>query len=85
MPIYYFTKAEIPRALPEEELATKASKFQLEGNAYMNVNAALYAASRKAGKEDLIIVCGSVFLIGEVSLRSIKANRENSDEIFSSI
>ncbi len=82
--VYYFTKAEIPRALPEEELASKASNFKLEGNSYMNVNAALYAASLKAGKDDLIIVCGSVFLIGEISLRSIKAIWEKeSNGIFS--
>lgn len=70
---YYFTKAEIPRALPEEELAVKASKYNLKGKSFMNVNAALYSASNKADKDDLIIVCGSVFLIGEISLGSIKA------------
>ena len=57
--IYYFTKAEIPRALPEEELANKASKHNLKGKSFMNVNAALYSASLKASKDDLIIVCGS--------------------------
>lgn len=71
--IYYFTKAEIPRALPEEELSTKASKFNLKGKSYMNVNDALYSASLKASKNDLIIVCGSIFLIGEVSLKNIKS------------
>ena len=70
---YYFTKAEIPRALPEQELAIKASTYNLEGKSFMNVNAALYSASTKADKDDLIIVCGSVFLIGEISLGSIIA------------
>lgn len=82
---YYFTKAEIPRALPEDELATKAERFQLNGKSYINVNAALYSASIKAGKKDLIIVCGSIFLIGEISLSSIKAiwaNEENTDAVF---
>ena len=39
----------------------------------MNVNAALYSASLKASKDDLIIVCGSIFLIGEISLKNIKS------------
>jgi hypothetical protein len=43
----------------------------------MNVNAALYCASLKATKKDLIIVCGSIFLVGEVSLSSIKEIWEN--------
>ncbi len=71
--IYYFTKAEIPRALPEEELTAKAASYNLQGKSFMNVNAALYSASTKADNDDLIIVCGSVFLIGEISLQSIKA------------
>jgi folylpolyglutamate synthase/dihydropteroate synthase len=32
------------------------------------VNQALNAAMAAAGKEDLILVCGSVFLIGETNL-----------------
>jgi hypothetical protein len=46
----------------------------------MNVNYSLYSASQKAGKKDLIIVCGSIFLVGEVSLRSVKEiwGKENS-------
>lgn len=69
---YYFTKAEIPRSLPEEELATKAEQYNLKGKPFMNANAALYSASHKATKKDMIIVCGSVFLVGEVSLKSVK-------------
>lgn len=65
---YYFTKAPIPRALSEAELQTKASTFQLAGNTFEDVNAAIAAALRNATQEDLILVCGSVFLIGEVEL-----------------
>lgn len=70
--IYYFTNATIPRALPAEELARKASDFGLKGESFTNVNAALYSASIDAGNNDLIIVCGSVFIAGEVSLNSVK-------------
>ncbi|MBS1975119.1 MAG: bifunctional folylpolyglutamate synthase/dihydrofolate synthase, partial [Bacteroidetes bacterium] len=38
---YYFTKAHIPRALPETELAEKAMKLGLSGKAFSEVNAAL--------------------------------------------
>lgn len=63
---YYFTKAQIPRALPEDELAEKAKAYNLFGEKYAEVNEALKAATAKASKKDLIIVCGSVFVVGEV-------------------
>lgn len=65
-PIYYFTKAQIPRALPENELLQKAMAYGKAGTAYPNVNAALKAALAHAAKTDLILVCGSVFVVGEV-------------------
>lgn len=63
---YYFTRASIPRALPEDQLAAKAATFQLSGLHYPDVNTALHAARQKAGKQDLVLVCGSVFVVGEV-------------------
>lgn len=64
---YYFTKAQIPRALPEEELHAKASAWGLSGNHYADVNTALHAATSNASAKDLIVVCGSVFVVGEVA------------------
>jgi dihydrofolate synthase / folylpolyglutamate synthase len=64
---YYFTKAHIPRALPEAELQLKASTFDLKGKTFENVNAAISTALQHARKDDLILVCGSVFLVGEVN------------------
>ncbi|MBA3674312.1 MAG: bifunctional folylpolyglutamate synthase/dihydrofolate synthase [Chitinophagaceae bacterium] len=66
--IYYFTKAQIPRALPENELIKKAKAHNLTGEKYSEVNQALAAAIRDADKEDLIVVCGSVYLVGEVTM-----------------
>ena len=63
---YYFTRSQIPRALPEDELAAKAKAFDLHGEKFSNVNEALKAAMAMASNEDLIVVCGSVFLVGEV-------------------
>jgi dihydrofolate synthase/folylpolyglutamate synthase len=64
---YYFTQADIPRALDAESLRLNGEQFQLKGKAYQDVNTALKDAKAKAGKDDLIIVCGSVFLVGEVN------------------
>lgn len=65
---YYFTKAQIPRALPENELAAQATAQGLHGDTYGDVNTALKAALHKAQPNDLIVVCGSVFIVGEVVL-----------------
>jgi dihydrofolate synthase/folylpolyglutamate synthase len=64
---YYFTKAQIPRALPEKELQQKASQHQLSGTSFPDVNKALKSAISEASEKDMIIVCGSVFVVGEVS------------------
>jgi dihydrofolate synthase / folylpolyglutamate synthase len=64
---YYFTQAAIPRALPAVELLQKAIEYGLNGEAFSEVNIALTAAKTAAAKDDLILVCGSVYLVGEVN------------------
>jgi dihydrofolate synthase/folylpolyglutamate synthase len=63
---YYFTQAHIPRALPAAVLRKEAATFGLNGDAYPDVNEALAAAKKTAVADDLIIVCGSIFLVAEV-------------------
>ena len=63
---YYFTQAAIPRALPAEILQQQAAAYELHGAVYDNVNLALQAAAEKAAPDDLILVCGSIFLVAEV-------------------
>jgi len=65
---YYFTQAQIPRALNAESLMLNAERFGLHGSVFSNVNEALQNALSRAHKDDMILVCGSVFLVGEVSL-----------------
>jgi len=65
--IYYFTRAQIPRALPEDQLAEKGNLAGLTGDYYPDVNTAIKQAMSRAKKKDLILVCGSVFLVGEVN------------------
>lgn len=64
---YYFTKAQIPRALGEDELMEKAEKLKLKGQSFPEVNSALGFVLQHAHADDLIIICGSVFLVGEVN------------------
>ena len=66
---YYFTQAHIPRALDKQQLQAEAQKFDLIGHVHENVNLALQNALTKAASDDLIVVCGSIFLIAEVSLK----------------
>ncbi|HEX5150132.1 MAG TPA: folylpolyglutamate synthase/dihydrofolate synthase family protein [Parafilimonas sp.] len=63
---YYFTKAQIPRAMNENDLAELAMQDGLHGKTFKEVNLALKEALTHAGKNDLILICGSVFLVGEV-------------------
>jgi len=71
MATYYFTRAQIPRALPETELASRAAALGFKGNSFVNVKQALEAAALAAGPKDLILICGSVFLAGEVDLKEV--------------
>jgi dihydrofolate synthase/folylpolyglutamate synthase len=49
-------------------LAEIAAKYQHFGNCFPNVNIALNEALNNANPDDLILICGSVFLAGEVKL-----------------
>ena len=68
---YYFTQAHIPRALPAVELKEIANNYELHGDTYGHVNAALQAALNAAKEDDLIIVCGSIFLVAEVDKQAL--------------
>lgn len=64
--IYYFTQAQIPRALDKHQLQIEANVYGLEGITFSNVSTALSKALDLASSEDIIIVCGSIFLVAEV-------------------
>jgi dihydrofolate synthase/folylpolyglutamate synthase len=64
--VYYCTKADIPRAMDEKELAQKAYDFGLTGTSYPSVIEAFNAAKLNAGKNDLIFVGGSTFVVAEI-------------------
>lgn len=63
---YYFCQAQIPRALNAKELQQQAAIAGLNGKAWPSVKKALTAAKNAAGKNDLILVGGSTFVVAEV-------------------
>jgi dihydrofolate synthase/folylpolyglutamate synthase len=65
---YYFTNAHIPRALPVAHLAEKAASVGLIGENFDDVNDAIAAAKNKATANDVIMICGSFFVIAEMEL-----------------
>lgn len=63
---YYFTRADIPRALDQNELAERAKTFNLLGKPYKTVCLALQSAKENSTDKDLIFVGGSTFVVAEV-------------------
>lgn len=63
--LYYFTKAAVPRALPETELAALAAARNLKGQSYPTVAEAKAAALKAAAADDLIFIGGSNFIVAE--------------------
>lgn len=64
--VYYFTNAQIPRALKAELLQEKAAAFGLKGRSYVSVKSAYKAAIRNAKADDVVFVGGSTFVVAEV-------------------
>jgi dihydrofolate synthase / folylpolyglutamate synthase len=63
---YYFCQAQIPRALPVDELYEKAQALGLMGNAYETVAEAIAAAKGNAEPDDVIFIGGSTFVVAEI-------------------
>ncbi len=64
---YYFCQARIPRALEADILAQKAEQTGRMGVAFRNVNDAVRAAVKHAGKNDVILIGGSNFVVAEIN------------------
>ena len=63
---YYFTQANIPRALDCNSLQQQAKQYNLQGNSYTTVAEAYKSAKNNANKNDFIFVGGSIFVVAEV-------------------
>jgi dihydrofolate synthase/folylpolyglutamate synthase len=58
------TRSNNPRALPPAVVAATAGRFVSETVTYDDPIAALDEARRRAGPDGLVVVCGSMFLVG---------------------
>ncbi len=64
---YYFTNAHIPRAMPHQTLMQMGRDNLLGGEGFDDVNQALARAIQQAQPNEVIMVCGSFFILGEIT------------------
>lgn len=62
---YYFTQANVPRALPVEDLRQKAKTENLQGSCFSNVSEAVEKAMDESDERAIILITGSFFIVGE--------------------
>ncbi|MEP0366195.1 MAG: folylpolyglutamate synthase/dihydrofolate synthase family protein [Cyclobacteriaceae bacterium] len=63
---FYFTQSGVPRALPSLELQDLAHSLNIKGDSYSNVNEALAHIRDFADSNDMILICGSTFVVAEI-------------------
>jgi len=61
-----FTRTENPRACDPADLEARLRRLGRDGRAAVPVAEALRAAADMAGADGLVVVCGSLYLVGEV-------------------
>ncbi|MEO6584537.1 MAG: hypothetical protein ABIO05_09445, partial [Ferruginibacter sp.] len=57
----------IPRALPHASLKTLAAENNLVGESFDDINMAIASALKNARSADVIMVCGSFYILGEIA------------------
>jgi len=65
---YYFTQANIERALDVDILYEKAKQVGLNGEKYKSIELAFDKAKQNAEKNDVIFIGGSTFVVAELEL-----------------
>jgi dihydrofolate synthase / folylpolyglutamate synthase len=63
---YFFCQANIPRAMPADQLAQLSLATGLKGEVVSDVNQAIKVAKHKAGPKDMIFIGGSTFVVAEI-------------------
>lgn len=64
--VYYFCQAQQARALDATQLKTMAMNYQLKGEAFARIADAMNAARNNPQANDLLLITGSNFVVGEV-------------------
>lgn len=62
---YYFTQAQIPRALPYASLTDMAQQKELKGQGFKTVQEAMQEALARCVESDIVLVTGSFFILQE--------------------
>lgn len=63
--VYYFSQAQIPRALPYTELHEKGTEAGLNGKAFSTITSAIKEALCNLNTDDVLLVSGSFFILEE--------------------
>lgn len=63
--VYYFTKAQIPRAMEEGKVAEYFSREGISGKTFPTVEEAFQTALKESSAEDLIFIGGSTFIVAD--------------------
>lgn len=64
--VFFWCAADIPRALPAEDLKTKAKASGFDGSGFSSVALAYQTAREAAQDGDLVLIVGSIFVAAEV-------------------
>ncbi len=64
--VYYFTQANVSRAIPVDELKSEAELAGLKGTSYIDVPSAVQAAQKESLPEDFIYVGGSSYIVSDL-------------------
>lgn len=64
--VYYFTQANVSRAIPVDELKSEAELAGLKGTSYIDVSSAVEAAQKESLPEDFIYVGGSSYIVSDL-------------------
>lgn len=63
---YLLTQSHVPRSMPVDELSGIFDQHGMDHAAFENVNKALSHARQLAKASDVILVCGSTFVVAEI-------------------
>ena len=63
---YYFCSPKVIRAKAVDQLFSEANRFRYNGKPHNSVSDALEDAKKMASPSDIILVCGSLFVVAEV-------------------
>ncbi len=64
--IYYITNAQIPRALPANQLQERMREAGLYGKTFPDVKSAYESALAECGPEDVLFIGGSTFIVADL-------------------